>query len=164
MNDLMARMAEALRGCQYIVALFASKNPKWKRSNGNIQDPAGAHALHAEIPKLLQEQYDARPSGNSQEGCVSVPLETLRNWMLLASCGPGGLRRQIEPYVVAAPSDASVSLGEAPRCPKCGYSYDDCRLHMDHNLCGEPTPSPQREEDYSIPLHTNPASTTEGGK
>lgn len=25
-------------------------------------------------------------------------------------------------------------------CPNCGYSNFDCGLHMDHNLCGEPTP------------------------
>jgi hypothetical protein len=32
--------------------------------------------------------------------------------------------------------------GDPPRCPKCGYSYEDCRTHMDHHLCGEPEPKP----------------------
>ena len=26
------------------------------------------------------------------------------------------------------------------RCPKCGYTADDCAKHMDHHLCGNPTP------------------------
>lgn len=30
---------------------------------------------------------------------------------------------------------------DVPRCPKCGYTYEDCRFHMDHHLCGEPTPA-----------------------
>jgi len=29
---------------------------------------------------------------------------------------------------------------DVPRCPKCGYSRKDCEIHMDHHLCGEPTP------------------------
>lgn len=27
-----------------------------------------------------------------------------------------------------------------PRCPNCGYTAEDCAIHMDHYLCGEPTP------------------------
>jgi len=29
---------------------------------------------------------------------------------------------------------------DPPRCPACGYSYSDARLHADHSLCGRPSP------------------------
>ena len=29
---------------------------------------------------------------------------------------------------------------QVPRCQKCGYTRGDCLIHMDHHLCGEPTP------------------------
>jgi hypothetical protein len=37
---------------------------------------------------------------------------------------------------------AAPPSAEPPRCPKCGYTYEDCRFHMDHHLCGEPEPPP----------------------
>ena len=35
--------------------------------------------------------------------------------------------------------------GEAERCRKCGYTYEDCRIHMDHHLCGEPEPKAREQ-------------------
>lgn len=36
--------------------------------------------------------------------------------------------------------DVAAEGCEVPRCPKCGYTRQDCHLHMDHERCGEPTP------------------------
>lgn len=38
------------------------------------------------------------------------------------------------------PEQGAAEAQEPPRCPKCGYSWWDCRLHGDHHLCGEPEP------------------------
>jgi len=38
--------------------------------------------------------------------------------------------------------DDAIKEGvKAPTCEKCGYTLWDCKIQMDHNLCGEPTPS-----------------------
>jgi hypothetical protein len=57
-----------------------------------IAKPSNAESCSTQSPLHTK----GVPAGG--EADVSVPLETLRNWMQLASCGPGGLRRQIEPY------------------------------------------------------------------
>lgn len=46
-------------------------------------------------------------------------------------------------YALAAPqpAPAPVQVDAVPRCPKCGYTYEDCLIHWDHRLCGEPDPS-----------------------
>lgn len=31
-------------------------------------------------------------------------------------------------------------MSDQPRCPKCGYSAEDCYIHGDHHLCGAPHP------------------------
>lgn len=30
-------------------------------------------------------------------------------------------------------------------CPGCGYTYCDCIVHCDHNLCSYPTPEKPKE-------------------
>lgn len=42
-------------------------------------------------------------------------------------------------YATTIPARAQPA--EPPRCWKCGYTRADCDLHMDHHLCGEPTPA-----------------------
>jgi hypothetical protein len=40
----------------------------------------------------------------------------------------------------AIAAEAGTANDDPPRCPKCGYTNEDCRTHMDHHLCGLPDP------------------------
>jgi hypothetical protein len=45
---------------------------------------------------------------------------------------------------------------EHPRCPGCGYTWCDVRIHGDHSICGKPEPMPPREirdKENKVPSH-----------
>ena len=66
MTELETKLAQALGSSKYMVELFAKNNQRWKRKDGSMQDPAGAHALLEEIPKLLKAAFDAAQSTPAQ--------------------------------------------------------------------------------------------------
>lgn len=59
--------------------------------------------------------------------------------------GSRGIILEILKKEIAEPDSAPEQV-EPPRCPKCGYTNEDCLIHMDHHLCGEPTPSAKGEQ------------------
>jgi hypothetical protein len=76
-----------------------------------------------------------------------------------ASCGCPGRRWHREERIIGERDDPTDTIhdgesqpirspeGTEPDCcPRCGYSYQDCRLHGDHHLCGLPEPAPTPRE------------------
>ena len=70
------------------------------------QDEACNAALKTDGKVIPLYTHPAPNGPQIADGYVVVPRETLRNWMTMASIGPGGLYQQIEPYaaVPSAPS------------------------------------------------------------
>lgn len=68
----------------------------------------------------------------------------LRGWLNLfpkQGVTGGPITMQKERTIAAL----SASAEPIPRCPGCGYTYQDCREQMDHYLCGLPEPSAPKD-------------------
>jgi len=95
------------------------------------------------------------------EVCDAVADET--GWIRLADGRVFGSRElfcAITAKFAPQPAPAPVQVDAVPRCPKCGYTYEDCLIHWDHRLCGEPDPSaaaqPPAPGEAELPPLPNP--------
>ena len=59
-------------------------------------------------------------------------------------------------------SDEITPDSDTPRCPKCGYTYEDCVAHGDHHLCGETDPPRCDSDTQQRPPEPGAAAFTLG--
>jgi hypothetical protein len=88
----------------------------------------------AEAALELLARYPSKP-------CEELGVATMRQIARDALKNAATQVKGDQPLGQTNPSLNNTPAVAAPeRCPKCGYSYEDCQTHLDHSLCGEPTP------------------------
>ena len=102
-------------------------------------------ALRADVERLTRERDDAREQLQVSEQIGGTFWEAIKPLALKAInvANPGSHVTDVICERDTARSEVEQLRNLLPRCPECGYSKEDCDIHMDHHLCKGPGPAEQ---------------------
>ena len=120
--------------------LWVRENIYFHRVNQNHYYSADKHGVGNEIHSRLMAETS---SGTCKATARTIPSIFMHKFACRLFLEITDIR--VERLRDISEEDAVAEGIDAPRCTSCGYSYADICIHMDHHLCGEPSPDTARK-------------------